>query len=166
MSAPYIPFFAGDYMRDTQHLSTEQHGAYLLMLFTMWTNNGWLPNDDKKLARITRLSGAKWKNNKEDILAFFDIEQDIIRCNKLEFWEIQQKKIAPRPSIPLFLRLQILERDNFSCVYCGTKEGPFELDHVYPYSLGGSDTEDNLACSCQCCNRSKGAKTLEEWRAN
>jgi len=35
------------------------------------------------------------------------------------------------------LRQFILERDNYTCQYCGDKKGPFEVDHVMPRSRGG-----------------------------
>jgi len=58
---PYMPLFAGDYLADTDHLSTEEHGAYLLLIMAMWRRDGWVPDDDKDLARMTRLSPAKWR---------------------------------------------------------------------------------------------------------
>lgn len=61
------------------------------------------------------------------------------------------------------LRPFILERDNYTCVYCGDKEGPFEVDHVMPKSRGGTNDESNLVCSCRSCNRAKKDRTPEEW---
>jgi RHS repeat-associated protein len=56
------------------------------------------------------------------------------------------------------------------CQYCGNevKEGvgspqSKEYDHVLPYSRGGGSDLDNINVSCRSCNRSKGAKTPEEW---
>ena len=61
------------------------------------------------------------------------------------------------------LRLSVFQRDNYTCVYCGSTEKPLHCDHVVPYSKGGSNELDNLATSCPSCNMSKGNKTLEEW---
>ena len=61
------------------------------------------------------------------------------------------------------LRQEILKRDNYRCVYCGDTNGPFEIDHVFPRSRGGSDSPTNLVCSCKYCNQSKCDKTPEEW---
>jgi 5-methylcytosine-specific restriction endonuclease McrA len=61
------------------------------------------------------------------------------------------------------LRNYIIERDKWTCQYCGDKKGPFEADHVIPRKKGGLDTEENLKCACISCNRSKGSKDLEEW---
>jgi uncharacterized protein YdaU (DUF1376 family) len=83
MSAPYIPFFVGDYIKDTMHLTTEQHGAYLLLIFTMFTNGGHLPKDDAKLARISRLSKSKWARNRDDVLAFFIDGGEVLTHKKI-----------------------------------------------------------------------------------
>lgn len=61
------------------------------------------------------------------------------------------------------IRIRILERDNYTCGYCG--EEADEVDHVEPLSLGGSNGDTNLVACCGFCNRSKGAKPLSEWRA-
>jgi hypothetical protein len=60
-------------------------------------------------------------------------------------------------------RILILERDDYTCAYCG--EEADEVDHVEPLVLGGSNDVANLVACCSYCNRSKGAKPLNEWRA-
>ena len=52
-------------------------------------------------------------------------------------------------------REYLLEKFNRTCVYCGTKEGPFNLDHFHPKSKGGSDRVSNLVLSCVPCNQKK-----------
>jgi uncharacterized protein YdaU (DUF1376 family) len=67
----WMPFYVGDYLADTTNLSTEQHGAYLLLLFSAWKRGGYLPDDDDQLANIVKLSRTKWKNFKSVLLSFF-----------------------------------------------------------------------------------------------
>ena len=53
------------------------------------------------------------------------------------------------------------------CVGCDT-HFPFRVmdaDHILPRSRGGTDHPDNLQLLCSGCNRSKGNKTMAEWRA-
>ena len=53
------------------------------------------------------------------------------------------------------------------CTGCDT-HFPFrvmEVDHSLPRSRGGTDHPDNLQLLCSGCNRSKGDKTMAEWRA-
>lgn len=49
----------------------------------------------------------------------------------------------------------IIERDGNKCRYCGCTKQPFHIDHVYPFSLGGITSEENLVTSCQRCNSKK-----------
>lgn len=54
------------------------------------------------------------------------------------------------------LRQRVRERANFFCEYCHSPEEAsaalFEMDHIIPQSLGGSDMIENLALACQRCN--------------
>jgi hypothetical protein len=61
------------------------------------------------------------------------------------------------------VRALVFERDNFTCTYCGTVNGPMECDHIHPVSKGGSSDMSNLTTACFKCNRSKRSKTVDEW---
>jgi uncharacterized protein YdaU (DUF1376 family) len=74
MSPPFLQFYVADYLADTSQLTTEQHGAYLLLLFAMWRSGGDLDPDDTKLARITRLSTTRWNKIKPDLLPLLILE--------------------------------------------------------------------------------------------
>ena len=62
------------------------------------------------------------------------------------------------------LRLQVLERDEYRCRYCGCAvvRKTAHIDHVIPYSLGGLTEIENLATACADCNHMKAGKTLEQ----
>lgn len=68
-----------------------------------------------------------------------------------------------RTPLPAAVRHAILARDGERCRYCGTFDGPFQIDHVWPIALGGGDEPENLVVACRTCNASKGAKPLEVW---
>ena len=59
-------------------------------------------------------------------------------------------------SIPKEIRQQVRERAKHLCEYCHSLEEAsaacFEIDHIQPRSLGGSDQFENLALACQRCN--------------
>lgn len=55
----------------------------------------------------------------------------------------------------LQLRNMAFERDGECCAYCGTSEGPFEVDHIIPRAKGGENTIENVTVACRSCNRSK-----------
>jgi uncharacterized protein YdaU (DUF1376 family) len=81
---PAIPLWTDAYLGDTTHLTTLEHGAYLLLLITAWRSPDCrLPNDDKMLARYTKLSPAQWKRIKPMILAFFTVEDNYIYQGRL-----------------------------------------------------------------------------------
>ncbi len=53
------------------------------------------------------------------------------------------------------------------CVGCET-HFPFrvmDVDHILPRVKGGTDHPENLQLLCSGCNRSKGGRTMTEWRA-
>jgi hypothetical protein len=61
------------------------------------------------------------------------------------------------------LRLKILNRDEFTCHYCGSKNPLMAVDHVIPVTKGGTDEESNLVAACQTCNSKKNNKPLKEF---
>jgi uncharacterized protein YdaU (DUF1376 family) len=70
MSKAWMPLYWGDYYADTGHLRTVEHGAYLLLIGHYWCN-GSLPDDDRKLARITKMRIEDWKRIRPTVGAFF-----------------------------------------------------------------------------------------------
>ena len=66
----WMPLYVGDYLGDTGHLTTSQHGAYLLLMMHYWRKGG-LPDDDEQLSAITKLPLNIWKSYRMVIQAFF-----------------------------------------------------------------------------------------------
>lgn len=71
-STPWMPFYPADYLADTRRLTTEQHGAYLLLLMDSWTS-GALPDDDAVLARVAGLDAERWAQVRPVIAGYFQI---------------------------------------------------------------------------------------------
>lgn len=70
--------------------------------------------------------------------------------------------MSERQSLPANVRFDVLRRDDFRCRFCEGKPGNDRLhvDHLIPWSLGGSDHPDNLTTACDRCNIGKSARTL------
>ncbi|MDQ4078500.1 MAG: HNH endonuclease [Chloroflexota bacterium] len=67
----------------------------------------------------------------------------------------------------------IMERDEFTCIYCGAHpgnlrdgrllaKGDMTIDHIVPRSRGGGNTWGNTACACKSCNNRKADRTPHE----
>lgn len=69
----WMPLWIGDYLAGTMTLTTEQHGAYLLLIMAAWKEGGRLPNLNEQLQAITRLPPSKWKSYEPTLSGFFDV---------------------------------------------------------------------------------------------
>jgi uncharacterized protein YdaU (DUF1376 family) len=73
---PALPFWTDAYLADTGHLTTLEHGAYMLLLMAMWRSGGTLPKNDKRLARFAKLTTPQWNRIKPIILEFMTVSDD------------------------------------------------------------------------------------------
>ncbi|MFV0135239.1 RNA-guided endonuclease IscB [Streptomyces sp. HMX87] len=53
-----------------------------------------------------------------------------------------------------------------ACAYCGTTQGPWNIEHLVPRCRGGSDRLSNLVLACVSCNRAKGSTPLRSFLAH
>lgn len=65
--------------------------------------------------------------------------------------------VADRRRIPNRVKKLVFERDAYRCVKCQSYKD-LCIDHIHPYSLGGSNEPDNLQILCWKCNSKKGTK--------
>lgn len=95
---PSMPVFTDAYIADTTHLSAEEHGVYFLLLVCAWRSPGCrLKKDDTQLARMGRVTPAKWRKIKDTILAFWSESDGYIKQKKLtEIYEKVQKNVEQK----------------------------------------------------------------------
>ncbi len=59
-------------------------------------------------------------------------------------------------------RLEIFNRDHYTCQYCGKETHQLTLDHIIPRYRGGEHTWENVVSACISCNRRKAGRTPKE----
>lgn len=60
--------------------------------------------------------------------------------------------------------IAIYERQEGRCFYCQVElYGEYHVDHLTPFSRGGTNYPENLCCACKSCNASKHDKTQAEF---
>lgn len=95
----WFPLVVGDYLKATSRLTTEQHGAYLLLLIDYWTE-GPPPDDDAALAAITRMDARRWRATRPVLLKYFRIEDGVWRNKRSDEerarWAERKRKFTER----------------------------------------------------------------------
>lgn len=59
-------------------------------------------------------------------------------------------------------KMEVFNRDQFTCQYCGARAKELTIDHVIPRKRGGTHTWDNVVTACVPCNRKKAGRTPKE----
>lgn len=80
----WMPLYIGDYLADTLHLTREQHGSYLLLIFALWRAGGSIPDDDRRLAAIAKTSPKEWKADRATLEEFFVVEDGVWRHKRVD----------------------------------------------------------------------------------
>ena len=66
----WLPLHVGDYLADTMHLSTLQHGIYIRLIMHYWKRRG-LPADERSLAQIAGIPTLKFRIHGGPVMALF-----------------------------------------------------------------------------------------------
>lgn len=66
---PYIQLYVADYLADTMHLSTEEHGAYLLIIFNYWQTGKAVQK--ARLSSVAKVTPGRWKEMEPVLGEFF-----------------------------------------------------------------------------------------------
>lgn len=68
---PYMQLYVADYLADTTHLTAEEHGAYMLLLFSYWQTGKPLRID--RLATVARIPNERWNSVADTLGEFFHV---------------------------------------------------------------------------------------------
>lgn len=88
---------------------------------------------------------------------------ELAKKNTRNCWTIRAMRKKNAPGYHSWKEWEdLVEQYEGLCAYC--KEAPAESrDHVVPIAAGGTNDIENILPACLRCNKSKGAKALEEW---
>mgnify|MGYP001614627593 CR=1 FL=1 len=98
----HIPLFPDAYLRDTTHLTTEEHGAYFLLLMAAWgSDDCTLPDNEKRLAALVKMPVHRWKKISQTVLEFWTRREDRLWQKRLmqEWLYVQEKRGKARASV-------------------------------------------------------------------
>jgi uncharacterized protein YdaU (DUF1376 family) len=75
----YFPLYTSDYLRDTRHLSTKAHGAYLLLLLYLWDCDGEMKESPALIQRVTGMTEGEYRTIwRKDLAPFFIVTNGVI----------------------------------------------------------------------------------------
>ncbi len=122
--------------------------------------NGFIPKS--ALRYLAATVGIGPKRAKRVVAAL--IESGLWAEENETTWDIVDWIIAVGPVMPPrkrqwikdSVRQEIYDRDGNACIACGSTQR-LTLDHILPYTHGGSDDPENLRTLCRSCNSSRGA---------
>lgn len=92
MSFAYLPWYTGDYFRDTRHLTPARHGVYLLLLAHCWDSKGPAPLDEQECAGICNCRSADEVDAMRYILGRYFVKMsdgyyNARMCDEVAKWE-------------------------------------------------------------------------------
>lgn len=74
MKYQFMPMFWGDFFANTLHLTTQEVGAYVLLIGHAWEHDGKIAVED--LQRVARVSNRNWHKVRHRVTPFFDTLSD------------------------------------------------------------------------------------------
>lgn len=161
--APWFKFYPADFMNGVRGLSAQEVGLYTMLLARIYEENGPVEYHPLRLSTYCGMREATFVKTLEKLLALgkITLRDGMLSCPTVIEWMAEARREARRSSIPLKVQRDV--QGEGCCAYCGAEQGPFEIDHIHPWSRGGTDDRENLTLACRPCNRSKRDKTLAEW---
>ena len=63
-------------------------------------------------------------------------------------------------------KLYLMKKHNCTCVYCGAKDVPMQIEHILAKTNGGTNALYNLTLACNRCNQAKGSRLIEDYLAS
>ena len=138
-----------------EHKTTEE--SLFKNLEKIWRTLGRQPFYSEMKAPLSEYTPKpyvnRWGGWMKACEAFIKYKKGDLQFEKL----LNEKSTTRSRTINEKKRLQVLKRDNFSCVMCGKSPAThigvvLHVDHIKPFSKGGSNDSKNLRTLCSKCN--------------
>lgn len=69
---PYMKWYWGEFLRAAHGLTAQEGGALTFLMGYAWENQGAVPDDDRRLARIARVDSRQWPKVKPLVMRVFE----------------------------------------------------------------------------------------------
>ena len=173
----FFPLYVADFIEGTTHMTTEEIGAYMLLLCYQFKKRS-IPIADKELiARIAKTNidlkyvlqkfPAGINQKMSEVLADISEKSNMARQSSLGKWghgkSVRSQRLTDARKLGRHTKQEwdemLLFFDN-TCVKCGSKEYICK-DHITPIYQGGCDSIVNLQPLCKKCNSAKGSENID-----
>lgn len=123
------------------------------------SNKKWADNNPEKIKEYNKKRQLKKNPNYKPRVKLSLEEKKKKKRKRLEWIRQYNKKRR------LKLRIQVFNRDNYTCKICGRKppEVELQIDHIHPKSKEGLNNINNYQTLCKDCNIGKGDMILQEF---
>jgi len=148
----------------------------------IWTELGHRPSRNEWVANEPNISYdtiyrhfSSWTNACLKFIEYksgdtFQIKDDLNKTfskdNQAPIAKTRSKsKIVNSRTISLSVRMKVMNRDKFRCIFCGKSPATdlgtkLHIDHIIPFSKGGSNQFENLQTLCDECNFGKSSQNI------
>lgn len=89
---PWMPFYVRDYLADTEHLTTTEHGAYMLLIMHCW-QHGTIPANPQQKASVARMRLNDFNRIWPNLAPYFEADGSSRRVT------LERQKIASVTSV-------------------------------------------------------------------
>lgn len=92
----WMPLHINSFLSKTRKLTTEEKGAYLLLLMEYWDEQAPLLNDEQDLANTAGLTLERWREISPRILRYFVLKGDMLHNKRMDKELGTAERIASR----------------------------------------------------------------------
>lgn len=157
MSTCVIKFDPRTIYSETFVLDADERGVLFTLLLDMWCHEGHLEDNPTWNARRCGIRPSRLRKLFARLVAGKSLNVIDGRIYPGARLQGAMRRVGLTPE----QRVRVMTEET-ACRYCGATEGPFDIDHIYPASRGGTNHRRNLTLACFPCNSAKRDFTLRE----